>query len=278
MTQPSGGREAVLSPLQKRHQPEEITMDLTMCGLLVERAEELAQLYREKANWNDVKQTWFDERLSSRSTRDSAQKLYRVLSSRLKNAPSSLPNASDLPLIFDACTTKRDKAQVLFLYLVADDPLVRYVVHAYANRVASGRDGAFDFSNETLGGILKDLEYADGSPFEYAESTMTRWCEGFRSVMREIGVIENQQAVVGETPSVGDVPLLVAMGYSYDSGGENWADTPTGLLYLFQPEDRWLELFDRVASTEAWEFVELHGELRLSPNDGPYAWINGGIA
>ncbi|WP_255191906.1 BrxA family protein [Natronobeatus ordinarius] len=256
-------------------------MDLTMCGLLVERAEELAQLYREKGNWNDVKQAWFDERLSSRSTRNSAQKLYRVLSSRLKNAPSSLPNASDLPLILDECTTKRDKAQVLFLYLVTDDPLVQYVVHAYANRVASGRDGALDFSNETLGGILEDLEYADGSPFEYAESTMTRWCEGFRSVMREIGVIENQQAVAGKPPSVSDVPLLVAMGYSYsaDSDEERWFDTPIGLLYLFQPEDRWLELFDRVAATETWEFVELHGELRLSPNDGPYAWVdNGGVA
>jgi len=33
-------------------------MDLTMCGLLVERAEELARLYAEHGNWNDVKERW----------------------------------------------------------------------------------------------------------------------------------------------------------------------------------------------------------------------------
>jgi len=109
-------------------------MDLTMCGLFVERAEELARLYAEHGNWNDVKERWFDERLSNRSTRGSSQKIYRVLTSRFKNAPTDLPNPSVLPTIFDECQTTRDKAQILYLYLVADDSLVRYVVHEYMAR------------------------------------------------------------------------------------------------------------------------------------------------
>jgi len=71
--------------------PGDVNMDLTMCGLLVERAEELARLYAEHGNWNDVKERWFDERLSNRSTRGSSQKIYRVLTSRFKNAPTDLP-------------------------------------------------------------------------------------------------------------------------------------------------------------------------------------------
>lgn len=247
-------------------------MDLTMCGLLVERAEELARLYQEHGNWNDVKDVWFEERMSERSTRGSSQKIFRVLTSRFKNAPRTLPNPRDLPVVLDTCTTSRDKAQVLYLYLITDDSLVRYVVHEYAQRLLENHPEALDFSNETLTSILDQFEYADGTTFDYAESTTERWCEGFRSVMREIGVLE-KQAVVGEPPSLGDVPLLVSMGYAYEEGEEDWVESPIGLLYLFQPSTRWEELYDRVAETDAWEFVELHGNLQLQPTEETYSWI-----
>jgi hypothetical protein len=251
-------------------------MDLTMCGLLVERAAELARLYAEHGNWNDVEEVWFDERLSNRSTRGSARKIHRVLTSRFKNAPPALPNPSILPAIFDECRTTRDKAQILYLYLVSDDSLVRYVVHEYVARLGEGNPAPLDFSNETLVDILTQLEYADGDAFDYAESTTERWCEGFRSVMREIGVLDGQQSVVGTSPSIGDVSLLVAMDYAYESDDDEWFTAPRRLLYLLQPEDRWQELFDRVASTDAWEYVELHGELDARPSDEPYAWARDG--
>ncbi|WP_049916988.1 BrxA family protein [Halogeometricum pallidum] len=249
-------------------------MDLTMCGLLVERAEELARLYAEHGNWNEVKEIWFDERLSNRSTRGSSQKIYRVLTSRFKNAPTALPNPSILPTIFDECQTTRDKAQILYLYLVSDDSLVRYVVHKYVARLAEGKPDPLNFSNETLVNILTQLKYSDGDSFDYAESTTERWCEGFRSVMREIGVLDGQQSVVGASPSIGDISLLVAMDYSYESDGDEWLTAPRGLLYLFQPENRWGELFDRVASTNAWEYVELQGALDVRPSDQPYSWVH----
>jgi len=251
-------------------------MDLTMCGLLVERAEELARLYRKHGNWNDVKDVWFEERLSNRSTRGSSQKIYRVLTSRFKNAPSSLPNPRDLPLVFDKCATVQDKAQVLYLYLIADDPLVRYTVQEYVERLLENRPNPLDFTNETITSILNQFEYVDGSAFDYAESTTERWCEGFRAVMRKTGVLENQQAVSGESPSIGKIPLFIAMGYSYEKDEDSWIDSPTGLLYFLQPEARWQELFDRVANTGAWEYLDLHGELQLRPTDGPYSWIGEG--
>ncbi len=255
---------------------EDVNMDLTMCGLHVTRAEELVRLYDTYGNWNDVKQVWFENRLLNRSTRGSAQKIYRILTSRLKNAPPSLPNPGSLPTVFDSCTTARDKAQILYLYLAADDALVRYVIHEYVSRFSASKPNALDFSNEALTSILDQLEYADGTSFDYADSTIERWCEGFRSVMREIGVLEDQQAIVGEVPSVGDSPLLVAMGYSYEEGGEHWFTSPNGLLYLFQPNERWAELYDRAADTNAWEWVELHARHQLRPCERTYSWIIGG--
>ena len=256
--------------------PEEVTMDLTMCGLLSERAEEIAQLYRDHGTWNEVKDVWFGERRSNRSTRGSSQKIYRVLSSRFKNAPTSLPNPSSLPALFERCSTTREKAQILFLYLVSDDMLVRYTVHEYVQRLQEGRPDALDFGDETLIDVLSRLEYSDGTRFDYAESTTQRWCEGFRSVMRDIGVLEDQQAVSGSVPTLGDRALLVGLGHSYEKGDDTWIGSPIGLQYLFQPETRWEELYDRAVQTGAWEFVELQGSRKLQPTDETYAWIDTG--
>lgn len=278
MTTLSDGGRTRLPSLSRQLSASEVNMDLTMCGLLVERAEELAYLYEEHGNWNEVKNVWFEERRANRSTKGSSQKIYRVLSSRFKNAPATLPNPSVLPTVLDTCSSSRDKAQVLYLYLVADDALVRYVVHAYARRLAEDFPEPLDFSNETLKSVLNQFEYTDETSFDYADSTTERWCEGFRSVMREIGVLENQQTVVGDPPSLGDTPLLVAMGYSYEEGDEEWFESPTGLQYLFQPIARWEELYNRAAEMEAWEFVELHGSLQLRPTDEPYSSITSGGA
>jgi hypothetical protein len=276
MTLISDGGNAPASSLSGQLSPDEVNMDLTMCGLLVDRAEELAQLYADHGNWNDVKEIWFDERLSNRSTRGSSQKIFRVLTSRFKNAPTALPNPSVLPQVFDQCDTTRDKAQILYLYLVSDDMLVQYVVHEYSARLARGEPNPLDFSNETLSTVLGNLTYSDGSSFDYADSTTERWCEGIRSVMREIGVLEGQTSVEGETPSIGTIPLLVALDYSFETGDEDWITVPRGLLYLFQPEQRWEELFDRAANTTAWEYLELHGDLNLRPSEETYSWIQGG--
>jgi len=275
MTLVSDGGDSQLQSLPQEFASEDITMDLTTCGLLIDRAEELVELYNEHGNWNDVKEVWLDERLSNRSTRGSSLKIYRILTSRFKNAPAALPNPSDLPAVFERCSTEQDKAQILYLYLVADDSLVQYVVHEYIDRLAENRSSALDFSNETLIHILNQIEYADGGSFEYAESTTERWCIGFRSVMRKIGVLENQQSITGEPPSLGDIPLLVGMDYSYKVD-DDWLTAPRGLLYAFQPKNRWEELFDRVVKTDAWEYLELHGELDLRPSDEPYSWIDNG--
>jgi len=106
-------------------------------------------------------------------------------------------------------------------------------------RLTDGNTDSLDFSNETLVDILTHLEYSDGGSFDYADSTTERWCEGFRSVMRKIGVLDGQQSVVGTSPSVGDTPLLVAMDYSYGSDDEDWLTSPRGAALPFQPANRW---------------------------------------
>jgi hypothetical protein len=247
-------------------------MDLTTCGLLVDRAEAIAERYATEKSWPAVEDAWFEERLGERSTKDSSQGIYRILSGRFKNAPTELPNPSVLPDIFDACSRPEDEAQILYLYLIADDPLVRHVVHSVVEAQQS-TPGELDFSNETLLAYLDELVYADGSTFDYAESTTIRWCEGFRSILRELGVIDSQQSATGEPPRLRETPLLVAVGYSYAVGGETWYDAPRGLQYFFQPESAWEECFDRVAETPWWEYRSTPTGWALEPTDGPYGFV-----
>lgn len=271
-----GGAGSSLQSSVRQLERGSVTMDLTRCGLLVDRAVELARLYAEHGNWNDVKDRWFEERLGKRSTRGSSQGIYRILSSRFKNAPTTLPNPSSLPSVIEHCQTSRDIAQILYLYLVAEDSLVQYAVQIYIERLQEEERDPLDFSNDTITKIFAGIEYSDGSSFQYAESTIERWCEGFRSVMREIGVLDAGQSTVGTPPPIGDIPLLVSMGYSYGTGEDEWINAPRGLCYLFQPEHRWEELFDRAVRTDVWTYRELPGTLEMLPADEPYSWIHAG--
>lgn len=272
----SSGDGRLIPSLSRQISPNQVNMTLTQCGLLPGRTEQVAQLYKEQGNWNDVKDRWFEERVSTRSTKNSSRKIFSVIASRLKSSPTSLPKPHALPAVLNNCSMGRYKAQVVYFYLLLDDTLFRYTVYEYISRLLSGHQNPLDFSDEVLKDILHRLKFTDETNFDYADSTTQRWCEGFRSVMREIGVLKNQQTMSGSPPPVGEIPLLVSVGYSYETGGDDWADGPVGLLYLFQPEKKWAELFDRVGNTGAWELVELHGELQLQPTDETYGWTKTG--
>lgn len=270
-TRADGGGESLPS-LDSQFSREEVSMDLTMCGLLVERAEEMAKRYATHRDWTTVEERWFDERIDGRSTRASSRKIYRVLSSRFKTADRSLPSIPRLPTVFDRCDTERDKAQVLFFYLLEDDPLVTFLVHEYVRRLHQRGTDGLDFEQDVIESILDGFHYADGEELEYADSTTHRWGEGFRGVMRNIGGIETGQALHGQTPQVGPIPLLVASGYSWETHGMDWLSQPVGWRYLFQPEQYWDSLAERVSDHPGWEASGIHGELRLQPVDATYGW------
>lgn len=272
MTYISDGSGPPLSFFDIELSSTDVTMDLTSCGLLVDRVETLTKLYAKHGNWNDVREQWFSDRLSERSTRGSAQKIYRILSSRLKNAPTALPNPSVLPGIFDQCQTSREKAQVLYPYLIEDDLLVRYVVCKYVEQHSEQDTKQIDFSDTALRAILTQIVYTDGGRFEYADSTVDRWCKGFRSVMRKIGVIDPKEPFTGKSPAIGDTALLVLMGFS-SLVEDDWINAPRGFQYLFCEHTRMSELFDRGVELGEWEYIETHGSIRVAPTEpDPFAF------
>jgi len=274
MTLRTDGGDRFPPSLDSTFSRDEVSMALTRCGLLVDRAETLARLYAHHRDWTVVEEKWIEERVDERSTRGSSKGIYRALSSRFKTVGSELPSIAQLPSVLDQCETGRDRAQVLYLYLLEDDPLVKYAVRRYVDRLREAGVDGLDFEQETIRRLLDEFRYDDGSEFDYAESTTRRWGEGLRSVMREIGVLDSQQALQGEVPTLGPTPLLVASGYSWEVHGDDWLSRPIGWRYLFQPDQYWDSLAKRVSDHPNWEASGIHGELRLQPVGDTYDWAD----
>lgn len=255
-----------LASLAGRVDQDEVSMDLTEAGLLVDRAETIADIYADTLDWSKTKEAWHDRRLADRGSRHSAQKIFRVIQSRFQAAGDSLPTIPQLADLYKICGKERDKAQLTYLYLVNADPLVRFVLHELL------RDQDFETSEwlldyDRLMSYLDAFRFADGGDLEYAESTLERWAQGFRSVLHDIGVRDSPQSNKGHSPNLGQVPFNVAAGYSWKEQNDHWQEQPIGWMYLFQPRHQWDNLFDRLSHESNWTTRQVRNRIQLRPDD-----------
>ena len=245
--------------------PAAISVDLTEAGLLVQRTEAIAQLYAKHLDWSVAKEEWHTHRVSGRGSRHSAQKVFRVIRGRLQAPGNVLPNVPQLSRILKACYHERSKAQIIYLYLLEADGLVRFLLSEILDQKGDGL--AWNLSPDRLAGMLERFRYPDGDPLQYAESTLHRWVQGLRSVFREIGVLESPRDREGTTPMLEDVPLLVSAGYSWKKQKEGWQRHPIGWTYLFQSSHHQRSLLERLASNPGWTMRQQRDRTMLVPTD-----------
>lgn len=251
-----------------------ISMDLTEAGLLVDRAEAIADLYEDTLDWTKTKEAWHEHRLADRGSRHSAQKIFRALRKRFQAAGDTLPTIPQLARMYEACSKQRDKAQLTYLYLVNADPLVRYVLHELL-RDQGLQASEWSLHYDHLTRYLDAFRTKEGAPLDYAGSTLERWAQGFRSVLHDIGVRDSPQSNMGHPPQLGRVPLLVTAGFSWQEQAEDWQSLPLGWAYLFQPRHHWDKLFERLAQEPPWTTRHVRNELLVRPKDDPFE-IEGG--
>lgn len=242
----------------------EIDMSLTTAGLFTEKVEKMVEIYSKENDWENTKEKWHERRVAKRGSRDSSQGIFGYLKSRLISGEKTLPPPEKLYSVLQNCDSDEEKSQILYLYLLEDDELVRYVVSRVIEESSSEE---FDFSTENIRAILDDIEYQNGHKLDYSDSTLDKWIRNFRSVMRDIGVIRSKQKVVGQSPSLGNQSLEVSAFYSYNSQSDNWLDNPVGWKYLFQTSHYWEPLIKRLAESESWQLSEPQGERILKPKD-----------
>lgn len=242
----------------------DVNMGLTTAGLLPEKGRKLVEIYFEEKDWDRTKKKWHELRAGKRGSRNSSQTVFGYLQSRLISGAEVLPSIENLNRILNNCDSDEEKAQILYLYLLEDDKLVKYVVSKIMEKSSSGE---FDFSTENIRAIMNEMEYQNGQKLDYSDSTLNKWVRNFRSLMRDIGVIKSKQKVVGRSPSLGDQALEVSAFYSYNLQSDSWLDDPNGWRLLFQTPNYCEPLIKRLAESKGWQLSEPRGERKLKPKD-----------
>lgn len=255
--------------LSGRFSREQISMALTTAGLLPQQTRILAQLYAEELSWEAASERWHQERRAGRGSRESAQKMLKLLRERLNAAGDDLPGLRQLAALLEQEPSVTARAQIVYFYLLNFDNLVRYVLHELLRDQGLDRR-EWNLSSDVLRGYVMSFRYEDGGPLDYAESTLVRWIQGFRSVLHDVGVRKGKYANDGEPPDLADTVLWVAAGYSWHAEGGTWDRAPLGWMYLFQPEATWPSLLRRLTRSAGWERVESPGGVELRPVGDPF--------
>lgn len=255
-----------LTSLNGAFAEEEVDMSLTEAGLLPGRTEAIVRLYAEHHSWAEVKERWHKDRVHDRGSRGSAQKIYRVLKRRLQAGGAALPSILALEGLDEDCPTAQAKAQLFYLYLIEEDNLFRSVLHEILRRQGTNRD-EWNLSTEYVASVLSDYEYVNGEKLEYADSTLRRWARGFRSVLRDIGVLKKPRDERGVVPSIDGPPAHIGALYSWNREGKDWQRQPIGWLYLFQPPSRREMLLDQLQLSSRWSTTRLRDEVVVTPQE-----------
>ena len=243
---------------------EEINTSLTEAGLLPDRAKAVVELYIEQGSWAAVKEEWHERRVHDRGSRGSAQQIFRVLKRRLQTGGADLLPMSALHRLIEESPTSQAEAQLLYFYLIRNDNLFRFALHEVLRRQGIDQD-EWLLSTDSIASLLSDYEYEDGENLEYADSTLRRWAQGFRSVLRDIGVLEGPYDDTGTVPAVDEPPAHLSALYSWEKEGKGWIERPIGWFYLFQPLTHQDLLLDRLRSDSRWTTTRLHGERMVLP-------------
>jgi len=260
---------AFLPSLNRTFTRKDISMALTKSGLLVSRAECLVDLYRNLLDWEAVREEWHEKRLGGRGSRESSQGIFKLLRNRLQAHGRSLPSPDALAPILYSCRNPQEKAQVLFLYAIEEDKLLKYAINELLRRSKIVTLG-YRLDIGTLSSILDDFRYKDGGSLDYSGSTLKRWTQGLRSVLLEIGVRKAPYSDEGNPPTLERIPLLIGAGYSWAKEGRMWQERPVGWAYLFQSYPFWPPLTRRLYDEPTWVMRSVGPRQVLEPREGPF--------
>ncbi|MFW6016287.1 MAG: BrxA family protein [bacterium] len=250
----------------KKYKKNDVSIALKEAGLLIEYTEKICELYFEYHTWDTVKQNWHKERISTCGTRDSNQRILGILKRRLQSGEKNLPSIISLNNLLKNCQSEQEKAQILFLYIMEDDPLVKYLIHELY--ITQGcLPSEWNLDNEELFKIIKDFKYHDNNEIKYADSSLKRWVASFRTLLYECGLLQSRYSNGAEIPLLNDISLKVSAYYSWKLQKEDWVKYPLGWIYLFQPKNYWEILLDRLKDCSDWKVQYFQGKTIFEPAD-----------
>jgi len=175
---------------------------LTEAGLAVEDTALLCREYAKTTDWPTVRRQALQENLLGKGSQARTQKLLRTVQKRVIEAQPPLSHPLALARFLASRFSDAAKAQLLFVLAVAEDVALaegfrRVVIPVLtsASRRAPTTDDLVDF-------LARQAETRP-EVAAWGVPTRRRWAEGFRLVLRELGILTGkpgQETLIPLTP------------------------------------------------------------------------------
>ena len=166
----------------------EFTGKLVHCGLVMSETEQLLHYYVDSGeDWSRVRESVLSRNLLGKQSKNRARHIFEVVQHRYKEAPEWLPPTAFVSKFYNASISERAKKQIGLTYVAADDPLLRKMLFTFRN----------DFQKEALAPrdtvIIQEMHKVldrENVDLDWSPSMEQRWAQGFRSILRQVGIIE----------------------------------------------------------------------------------------
>lgn len=161
--------------------------NLHRVGLAVQDTETLLGALLQTGDWPEVVHLARSENLLAKSGSGRTKAVLDAVGRRYLAPPDWLPTRDLVARFFTTRAPIRAKAQVAFLYLLAEDALARTCLAALVLDRPATRESLY---TADVVRFLEDLRSTHAELSRWSASTLKRWSQGFLSVLREVGFVE----------------------------------------------------------------------------------------
>jgi hypothetical protein len=235
---------------------------LTEAGLAVEDSSLLCREYAQTGDWQEVRRRALEENLLSKGSQARISKLLRVVERRVIQAGPPLSCPPLLARFLASRAPGAAKAQLLFVLAVREDAAL---AEAYGTLVVPALTGSARRAptKPDIFGFLEQATRSRPEVVRWTQPTRLRWAEGFRLVLREVGMMRgssrNHEAV--QPPVVREETVCFLCHAVADRGVSGWPILRHDVLRLLLPTEGEAIRAARTLQDRGWWTFAQNGAL-----------------
>ncbi len=164
--------------------------NLQRVGLVPGETQALLSAYIEVGDWAKVRQLALEQNLLGKRSTTTVRGILKAVARRYLKGPEWLPGARSAGTFFaQPSIPSRAKAQVAFLYTVAEDLLVQACLESLVVGRPQPRSGTHLHLDDVLA-FLRGMEAEHPQVARWRPYLRRRWASGFLSLLRDGGLME----------------------------------------------------------------------------------------
>jgi Putative inner membrane protein (DUF1819) len=172
--------------------------NLQNVGLVLDETETLLAAFVEAQDWQEVRRRALDDNLLGKRSTTTVRHILKVIRRRYLEPPSWLPTPDLVGRFFSRPpVSARAKTQVAFLYVLAEDRLVREAIQTLVLDPLP----AHLHLEEALG-FLRGLEREHATVAGWQPYLRRRWSSGLLTLLREVGFLDSSPSSPVRKPIV----------------------------------------------------------------------------